>query len=320
MSECRICGNGRDNKIHTAREMMFGNRDLFDYVECSACGCLQLADVPSDMAKHYPSGYYSLGPVDEKTDSFGKRFLKRKYAAHLLGNANLTGGIYAKMHGVERQLKWFMHSGSGLDSDILEIGCGSGRLLLKLSGSGFKNLTGIDPFIEKDIHYICGVNVFKRSLNEAGGVYDFVMMHHAFEHMQDPLDALKQVNRLLRPDGTALVRIPVVDSYAWEHYGTDWVQLDAPRHIFLHTRRSMGILADRSGLKILDVVCDSTAFQFYGSEQYKNNIPLRDSRSYSVSAGNSIFTKQQIQAFEEKAKKLNSEDRGDQACFYMKKV
>ena len=48
---CAICGNQPNNTIHIAREMMFGLRDAFRYLECAACGCVQLLDVPSDMSR-----------------------------------------------------------------------------------------------------------------------------------------------------------------------------------------------------------------------------------------------------------------------------
>lgn len=320
MKECGICGNNRDNKTYIAREMMFGTGEAFAFIECAACGCLQLADVPTDLSGYYPSDYYSLQPLFEKKVSGMAGYVKRKYAAHLLGDKNLIGKVHVKIHGIERQFEWLRLAGAGLGSSILEVGCGAGKLLLKLSGFGFRNLTGIDPFIVSDVYYRNGVKVLKRTLDEADGLYAFVMMHHAFEHILDPFDALTQLNRLLLPNGVALIRIPVADSYAWEHYKTDWVQLDAPRHAFIHTRKSIGILAERTGFEISAVVCDSTAFQFYGSEQYRNNIPLRDARSYSVSAEKSIFTKEQIKGFEEKAKKLNAEGQGDQACFYLRKI
>lgn len=58
-SECEICGNTTSNRRFTAREMMFGLRDRFDYREYSACGCLQLIAPPDDYSRFYPSNYYS---------------------------------------------------------------------------------------------------------------------------------------------------------------------------------------------------------------------------------------------------------------------
>src|SRR5690606_13809129 len=114
------------------------------------------------------------------------------------------------------------------------------------------------------------------------------------------------------------IRVPVADSWAWRHYGTDWVQLDAPRHLFLHTRRSLDLLAADAGLVVERVADDSGAFQFWGSEQYRRDIPLRDPRSYAVNPRASDFTAAQIREFRRRAADLNARGEGDQASFYLR--
>jgi hypothetical protein len=136
--------------------------------------------------------------------------------------------------------------------------------------------------------------------------------------MDEPLSVLERIRGLLNEGGTVLIRIPVASSEAFEVYGRDWVALDAPRHFFLHTRASMDLLARRAGLEVARVVYDSTAFQFWGSEQYRKDIPLRDPRSYDTDPAQSIFTRSDIAAFEARARELNTAGRGDQACFYLR--
>jgi hypothetical protein len=73
---CKICGNIEENKVFEIREMMFGFRDEFTYFECSKCGCLQIAEIPINMEKYYPSNYYSFQKI--YSDNFIKKVLKRK--------------------------------------------------------------------------------------------------------------------------------------------------------------------------------------------------------------------------------------------------
>jgi hypothetical protein len=80
----------------------------------------------------------------------------------------------------------------------------------------------------------------------------------------------------------------------------------------------MRILAAQSNLNLYNIVYDSTSFQFYGSEQYKKNIPLRDALSYSENPRNSIFTRAELSAFTKRARELNDTGQGDQAVFYFK--
>ena len=130
---------------------------------------------------------------------------------------------------------------------------------------------------------------------------------------------MKKFYELLKPDRYVLIRIPVAASYAWRHYGVNWVALDAPRHLFLHTVRSIRLLSKQAGFKVVDIEFDSTEFQFLGSEFYLRNIPLKDRSLYLKNPQNSIFSEKQIQEFKDKAIKLNEENDGDQACFYLYK-
>jgi hypothetical protein len=95
------------------------------------------------------------------------------------------------------------------------------------------------------------------------------------------------------------------------------VQLDAPRHLVVHTRRSMAIVADQAGLEITDVVYDSTAFQFWASELYQNDIPLYSDPSGAQPADPQL-PRSEMRRYERQARKLNEQELGDQACFYLR--
>jgi len=204
-------------------------------------------------------------------------------------------------------------------SKILDVGCGSGTLLYLLYEAGFSNVLGVDPHIDRDIEYENGLVISRQEIQKVTGLWDLVMFHHSFEHMQNPLQVMQSVSRLLKTGGCCLIRIPVVSSFAWEHYGIHWVQLDAPRHFFLHSLDSLRILARKEKFHIEDIVFDSGGFQFWGSEQYKKGISLRSEKSYDVNPSQSIFNQEQIDRFHGKAVQLNRDARGDQAIFFLKK-
>lgn len=155
------------------------------------------------------------------------------------------------------------------------------------------------------------------SLEAVAGDYDLVMLHHSFEHMADPHRAMAAVARRVRPGGWALVRVPVADSHAWEVYREDWVQLDAPRHLHLHTPRSMARLAETAGFRIDGVEWDSSAFQFWGSEQYRLGMALSAPGSLSRGRRHGPFSRRQLRCWERAARRLNREGKGDQAAFYL---
>jgi SAM-dependent methyltransferase len=314
---CKVCGNTSNNRIYTAKEMMFGLKDEFEYLECDNCKCLQIVHIPNDLAKYYPEDYYSYFSKGEEhyiQHSFSKT-LKRNLKKSLLDQYLHGKGPIGRMLTPKFQgyYPWIKRDMLTSRSNILDVGCGAGELLLKMYNDGFRRLTGLDPFIKEDIHYNCGITIHKKTLDQLTEKYDLIMMHHAFEHMDEPLQIIRTIRQLLNPGGVALIRIPVADSYAWHKYGVDWVQLDAPRHIFLHTEKSMQILCDQAGLKLSGVMYDSWSLQFYGSELYKKNIPLRAGKE------NEVFSGQQMEEFNTEARKLNEKKEGDQACFYLTK-
>lgn len=307
---CKICGNISGNEVIIAHEKRLGLGDEFEYFVCGKCKCLQIKEFPQDLEKYYPSDYYSFQEPEfpSKLNVFNF-FLKKSLIRYYMGYYDITGLLLSFFF--EHPFPWIRKREIDFDTNILDVGSGSGRKLLSMQRSGFRNLTGIDPFISKDIYYKNGVKILKKEIGEIDEQYDFIVLHHSFEHMPDPEQTFKHLSRLLKADGTALIRVPVSDSFAWHKYKEFWVGLDAPRHLFLHSPRSMSILAAKTDLEIGEIVFDSTAFQFTGSEKYLRNLPY--------STPDTIFTKKEFREFTRQAKKLNITRHGDTACFYLKK-
>jgi SAM-dependent methyltransferase len=314
---CKICGSSDGIKKHIVPEMMLGTRDEFDYIECEQCGCLQIVNTPLDIYKYYPSTYCSYKFVLNVQNKF-KLYVKSLLIKERWSSKRFFGKQSSFYQGYE--FLDLLHSGGYLkhNTRILDVGCGVGELLLQLKYLGFKYLKGIDPFINQDIKYENGVSIDKKYLHEANEIYDLIMLNHSFEHMEDPKSALMNINKMLSSNGCALIRIPIASSFAWKHYGVNWVQLDAPRHLYLHTIESMDIMSAESGLHIVDIHFDSNEFQFWGSEQYKRGMPLPKGDPFCWEKSG-IFTKKQINEYKIKASQLNDQGHGDMACFLLKK-
>jgi 2-polyprenyl-3-methyl-5-hydroxy-6-metoxy-1,4-benzoquinol methylase len=297
--------------------MMFGLREAFDYLECSNCKCVQIVDFPASMTRYYPADYHSFASIAPQ--NWLRKFFIRLRDEYAVSNRGLVGKLLSRFFPANIALTSLPPLRLDQTTRILDVGCGTGILLNALGELGFRNLVGVDPFLPADVEYPNGVRLFRKPLGEVRGEFDLIMFHHSFEHIADPDPTLKAVNELLSPGGHCVVRMPTVSSYAWQRYGINWVQLDAPRHFYVHSVKSLRILAGRAGLELSRVVYDSTGFQFWASEQYALDIPLNDARSYLVSPNKSIFTKRQIADFEKRAAELNDVGLGDQAVFYLRK-
>ena len=310
---CRICSNNIDNESFAVREMMFGTREVFVYFRCARCGCLQIAEMPTDLSAHYPPGYCSFKPSLERRFAGRLRNLFRlpRYRYAVLGGGWWGRALYAL--SPKPKLRKLARLDLTTSSRVLDVGCGTGSLLYKLREIGFEHLLGVDAFIDGDIEYGNGLSILKTTIDAVEGAWDCVMFNYSLEHMSDQHATLASAARLLAENGKCFVQIPLVSSYAWEHYGVNWAQLDAPRHLYLHSRDSFGRLAAGCGFRIEDVTYDSTDFQFTASECYARDIPLESERARRM------FSRREIRAFRRQAAALNREERGDQAAFILRK-
>lgn len=317
---CAICSNSYNNALFTAREMMFGMRTRFVYQQCGSCGCLQLLNVPPDLEQYYPADYYSFSSHAQPHQALAVALVKRMRRKVMLRAPTRIVDSLVRRNVVPAPFQWFAGLHLSSSSSICDVGSGNGQGLAWMHRQGFRNLSGFDPYISSDRYVAPGVAVRRLSVNEMPAGWDLIMVHHAFEHMGDPTHVIGQLAERLTEGGRLLIRTPLADSWARRSYGTNWVQLDAPRHLFVHTQRSMAILASSADLCIERVFFDSYALQFWGSEQYQRDIPLRDTRSYADNPEASMFTAKEIRDFTRFSATLNDEGLGDSAGFILRHV
>lgn len=239
---------------------MLGLGGNFDYLECQSCGSLWIKSAPEDLNKYYPTDYYAF--KSEIPDAFFKKSLKKIQYQISKSGISLLDNFY---------LKWIKDLQTNEDERIADIGCGSGVLLKQMAYCGFRNLFGFDPFIleETDTPKLKIKRLRLEELNESVGRFDVVMLHHSFEHLEDPQQAFCKIADILKPEGRALIRLPVTDGLVWKKEREFWFQLDAPRHLFIPSVKGMEILGKKVGLTLEKLEFDSIGKQFWITELYK---------------------------------------------------
>ncbi|WP_260745379.1 class I SAM-dependent methyltransferase [Mycobacterium sp. SMC-2] len=326
-NECRLCGSTGPHRTLSVREMFFGTREQFEYFSCAACETLQIVNALEDdeLARFYPSDYYSF---DVSAEPRMRRWLTTQQDRFALGaGGRPVGALLSALSPSLRSLigaqdasvdvvKVLGQLGFARDSRILDVGCGGGVLLDRLARVGFNNLSGADPFLAADGQTRHGVPLMKRYLSEVTGEFDLIMFNHSLEHVPDFVATLEAAYEKLAPGGACLVRLPTTSSEAWTIYGSDWVNIDAPRHIAIPSREGMALAADKVGLRVDKTFDDATFLQFIGSEAYKRDIPLTDPAMF-WKVLRAVGPKQ-IWAWQKRAESLNRQGRGDWTGFVLR--
>lgn len=310
---CRVCGHQGDALSWPAQERMLGLGHAFTYRACAACGCLQIDRVPDDLAPYYRDYYSNVAPRGLRARLVRWRDLAEAGSGHWLG------ALLAR-RWPQQSLRLLRPLLRDRRQHVLDIGCGEGSFLRLLQAMGFRHLTGIDPYTEAPTASGSTPHIVRGQLDELDGSFDLVFLHHTLEHMPDQVAALRAVRARLRPGALGVVRVPVVDGWAWRHYGPEWVQLDAPRHLYLHSRASLDLVARQAGLVPAGWAFDSTAFQFWGSEQYRLGHALAPPGSAGLHPKAGLFDDAQLRAWERAAHRLNEWSLGDQVMVVLQRA
>jgi SAM-dependent methyltransferase len=94
------------------------------------------------------------------------------------------------------------------------------------------------------------MTVYESALPRTGlrdETYDAVTMSHVIEHLHDPVSALQEVRRILKPGGTLWIVTPNVESIGHRRFGVNWRGLEPPRHLVLFSGASLAEALDRAG-------------------------------------------------------------------------
>jgi SAM-dependent methyltransferase len=306
--------------------MMFGFRDRFQYFECSLCGCLQLVDPPADLSRYYPRDlYYSFNEPLPRASELTPPSLRERTKNHirLFGRRGLYRLLPEPSH--DQQIAELSPYVSDLHrrqlrARILDVGCGEGGWILsRLRRLGFNRLTGVDPGLNSDRSPVPGMTIHGCTIESLkDSKFDYIIFNHSLEHMAHQVEPLAAARRLLARRAVCRVEVPVIDCAAWREYGTDWIEIDAPRHFFLHTPRSLRIVAKRSGLEVYRELRVGTSLEFWGSELYRRGLTLFDWETRKYRGPRSVFTGPEAEAFERKSESTNLAGTGGRVAFYLR--
>jgi 2-polyprenyl-3-methyl-5-hydroxy-6-metoxy-1,4-benzoquinol methylase len=236
------------------RDRLFSAPGAWTLKRCAqpCCGLVWLDPAPleEDLGLAYQT-YYTHAEATEQQANLLFRFCKWAYWTAVRVPAVLTG-----LHQ-ERQefLKLFL--GKLPPGDLLDVGCGDGLFLHRMSGLGWRAV-GID-FDEAAVtsgRARFGLDLRVGDFQQAhfdGNQFDAITMSHVIEHVPDPVACLEKCARLVRPGGRVVVSTPNSMSLGHQRFREAWRGLEPPRHLHIFSPECLGECARRAGLSVLRV-------------------------------------------------------------------
>jgi 2-polyprenyl-3-methyl-5-hydroxy-6-metoxy-1,4-benzoquinol methylase len=169
-------------------------------------------------------------------------------------NPELTKGISSnKIYGlIERVV-----ISRQLEGAVLDFGAGAGALTRRLVAlNRFNSVSAADIMLKpRDLE---GVDWIRQDLNEPikgfAGAFDVVIAAEVIEHLENPRSAMREICRVLRPGGTAVVTTP--NNESWRsliallvrgHYAA-FGELSYPAHITALLRKDLKRIFREVGL------------------------------------------------------------------------
>jgi ubiquinone/menaquinone biosynthesis C-methylase UbiE len=146
------------------------------------------------------------------------------------------------------------YAGRYLKGRLLDIGCGEKKKRF-LIGDCVEEYVGLDH--KDSIHNLTAVDII-------GTAYDIPVLDNSFdsilctavlEHLEQPLLALKESFRVLKPDGHALYTVPLF-----------WHLHEEPRDFYRYTKYGLEHLFKEAGFEVVEIVPLSGFWLTFGSE------------------------------------------------------
>lgn len=163
---------------------------------------------------------------------------------------------------------------------ILDIGCGTGNLLLNLYQHGYHHLTGIEynPKAYQSTQFPPKLKVIQANAEKLplkNNSFDLAICHQVLEHLPFPQKAIKQARRVIKKNGSYIIAIP-----NGHHLNDQLIRLIQKLYYHRHDHlQSFSLnqikqLLTKNGFNIIKVKKTYGSLQFLLDPRLSKNTPL----------------------------------------------
>lgn len=231
---CNLCGADDTVLVYQGHDRLLGIAGEFTLVRCRRCGLIYLnpRPTPEEIGAFYPPQYDPFLPAIEDEPSWFRQLDRR----------------FRQFRQCREVMRYARQPGK-----MVDVGCATGSFLDGMRRRGWQVL-GIEltSWAADYARQRLGLDVITGTLESAklsASSFDLVTMWDVLEHVYDPRQTLREIQRILKPGGWFVFSIPDVDCIEAHWFGPYWVGWDIPRHLHLFPQLVIRRMLSESGLQ-----------------------------------------------------------------------
>jgi len=233
---CPVCNAAAISNVMQVKDHTV-SAESFPIAECSSCSFRFTQDVP-DAA------------------SIGSYYKSEDYISHTNTAKGLINRLYhfVRARAIVQKRKLIENSVGLKTGKLLDIGSGTGAFLNEMKKHGWETI-GLEPDAdarnvakkEYNIHLADSDQLYQLPANH----FDAITLWHVLEHVHELSKYIQQIKAILHPKGKLIIAVPNYTASDASDYQEHWAAYDVPRHLYHFSPRSMGLLMEKHGLKVL---------------------------------------------------------------------
>jgi len=236
---CLICGSASKQQVAQAKDYDAGYDIDWQVVKCLNCGFV-FTDPRPTMA------------------CMLKYFYPDDYVCYQMDDLRALSRVSTQMQWDKGMAMLLEETQRLLDNPkrgrILDVGCAHGQILEYFRKRTDWELVGVEPVADvAEQAKQTGAEIHVATLEEANlptGSFDVVLMSHVLEHVENPDLTVREVYRILKPEGYLLAFMPDHDGEDRKLFGNLWWGYHLPRHLYHFDFISISQLLEQRGFEI----------------------------------------------------------------------
>jgi 2-polyprenyl-3-methyl-5-hydroxy-6-metoxy-1,4-benzoquinol methylase len=216
-------------------------------LKCGQCSIEYISPIPTDeVLADYYSNYYLTRHCD--------------YSKHDLSAMHQSVSDYLIKHT----------NSSGEELKVLDYGFGEGHFLKHMASRGYQaygydlsdqNIQQLQDYCQQTGQKI-GVFNQLNQLSDSNLKFEIMTLFQVVEHLNNPVEIVKQLNELQNENGLLYMECPNNDAFYLRPKDLInkiigrkkfWRSLKAPEHIFGYNRKSLSVLLNQAGYRVIEI-------------------------------------------------------------------